>query len=643
MKPAPPAVSVVIVNYNGGPFMTPCLESLPAGVETILVDNGSTDGSAEAAVERWPSIILLKNPGNYGFSRAVNRAVERATGRYVCLLNNDARLSPDALRILSDYLDAHPDVAAAGPQLYRENGKRRHSFAEFPSLASAFINKSLLRLVAPATFPSKNQEFAEPRDVDSLIGACMMFRRELFRTLGPLDEGYFLFLEETDWCLRARRAGWKIMLVPAAKVVHILGLTRQLVRVRARIEYTRSLFRYFRRVRPISYPFLRLFFPIRSLVEFVFQTLGIFLPKVRRRWQETSAVLGWQLCFTPRSWGLSPAIDPKVLHLRDGTFVVEEHGEAFNQFDDKRRTCKTIKDFRWKRTLLYPAGGRSYFIKIYKVPGWGKRIKNLLLGSRARREWELSLEVQRLGIPQAPAIAMREGGDETWVAIEKLDDWAQLQATLFAAADRRRLCVDYGRFCRRLHEAGIWQYDFNPTNVLVKDGEFKLIDFERMKVYPAAVPLGARLQSLAKMNRVSSISRTDRLRFLKGYLGAVKSEVEAWPSTAREILRRFATQVDHDVDRSERRCLDENRDFGAFDLGEWRGHYRKKRGGPGVTLDEVRTLAEGSPESYRFEPAGDAIVEWQKANRRAKEGGPTPVAVIVKRSSSEGKIAFPKV
>jgi Ser/Thr protein kinase RdoA (MazF antagonist) len=237
---------------------------------------------------------------------------------------------------------------------------------------------------------------------------------------------------------------------------------------------------------------------------------------------------------------------------------------------------------------------------------------------------------------------MREGGDETWVAIEKLDDWSQLQATILAASDRRRLCSDYGRFARRLHEAGIWQYDFNPTNVLVKDGEFKLIDFERMKIYPSAVPLGVRLKSLAKINRIPSVSRADRLRFLKGYLSASQEESKAWKSTAKELLRLFDAQVDHDVDRSERRCLDENRDFGAFDLGEWRGYYRKKRDGPGVTLDEVRTLAEGSPEAFRVEPAGDAIAEWQKANRRAKEGGPTPVAVIVKRSSSEGRIAFPK-
>src|SRR6185295_1298734 len=126
------------------------------------------------------------------------------------------------------------------------------------SLASAFVNKSLLRLVAPGSFPSKNQEVTEPREVDALIGACMIVRRTLIDQIGDLDEGYFLFLEETDWCLRTRRAGWQIFLVPAAKAVHILGRTRQMVRIRGRIEYTRSLFRYFRRVRPISYPFLRL-------------------------------------------------------------------------------------------------------------------------------------------------------------------------------------------------------------------------------------------------------------------------------------------------------------------------------------------------------------------------------------------------
>lgn len=635
---ATPAVSVIVVNYNGGAFMTPCLESIPAGTETILVDNGSSDGSSDAAAARWPSIVLLKNPGNYGFARAVNRGMAVAKGKYLCLLNTDARLSPDTLAILADYLDKHPDAGMVTAQLYRENGKKRHSFAEYPSLAGAFINKSLLRLVAPGKFPSKNQDVKEPREVDTLIGACMMLRREVVRQIGPLDEGYFLFLEETDWCLRAQRAGWKMVLVPDAKAVHILGLTRQLVRVRARIEYTRSLFRYFRRVLPASYPFLRLLFPVRSLVEFAFQTLGVFLPKVRKRWQETGAVLGWQLCGSPRRWGLSGAIDWKVVELRDGTRVVEEHMEAFNDFDGKRRAAKTIKDLNWKRTLLYPAGGRTYYIKIYKVPTFAKRIKNLLLGSRAAHEWTMSQAVHELGIPQAPIVAVRETGDETWVAVEKLDGWAQLQETILAAADRRRLCLEYGRFARRLHDVGIWQYDFNPTNILVKDGEFRLIDFERMRIYPRAVPTAERMQSLAKMNRIPAVSKTDRLRFLKGYVDSVKVEREDWKPIAKEILRRFGAQIERDLDRSERRCLDENRDYGAFEAGEWRGHYAKRT----LTIEQAKALANGGDGACRWEPAADAIGAWQKANRRAKEGGPAPLAVLVKRSSAEGKIAWTK-
>jgi hypothetical protein len=645
-KPVEVTVSVVVVNFNGGEFTPACLESIPAGAETIVIDNGSKDGSPDAIAEKFPSILLLRNGANLGFARAVNQGVARSRGRYVCLLNNDARLAPDTLSTLAAYMDAHPDVGMTAPQLMHEDGRRQHSFDNFPSLATAFLNKSLLRILAPARYPSKKQEFTEPREVESVIGACMMVRRSLIERIGPLDESYFLFLEETDWCLRARRAGSKVVFVPSSKVVHLQGKTRDKARVRGKIEYTRSFFRYFRKNCPGSSPFLRAFFPVRNLVEFLFQTLGLFLPKVRRRWVETASVLGWQLCGCPRGWGLSMGIDPKFITLRDGTRVQEDHAGAFNNFDDKPRASKKeIKDLNWKRTLEYTDGGKVYLIKIYKSPTWDRRLKTFLLGSRARHELAMSHGVHLRGIPQAPVVAMREGGGQDWVAIEKLGDWAQLQATLLATADRRRLCAAYGRFARRLHDAGIWQYDFNPTNVLVKDGEFLLIDFERMKLYGAAVPAGERMQSLAKMNRLSGISRTDRLRFLKGYLGSVVVEWDMWKQAVKEILERHAAQVAHDLDRSERRCLDENRDFGAFEVGEWRGHYRKKRDdrAGGLSLDEARALAEASPDGYRFEPASDAIAEWQKANRRASEGGPAPLAVILKRSSSEGRIAFPRV
>jgi GT2 family glycosyltransferase/tRNA A-37 threonylcarbamoyl transferase component Bud32 len=639
-------VSVVVVNFNGGEFTPACLESIPVGTETIVVDNGSTDGSADALAAKFPPITLIRNAANLGFARAVNQGVARSRGRYVCLLNNDARLSPDTLSTLAAFMDADPNVGMTAPQLLHEDGRKQHSFDNVPSLATAFLNKSLLRLLAPGTYPSKNQDFREPREVESVIGACMMVRRSLVERIGPLDESYFLFLEETDWCLRARKSGSKVVFVPSSNVVHLQGKSRDKARVKGRIEYTRSFFRFFRKNRNgAGYLLLRLFFPLKNLFELVFQTLAIFLPGVRRRWVETAAVLGWQLCGAPRSWGLSMGIDPKFITLRDGTQVQEEHAGAFNNFDEKpRSTKKVIKDLNWKRTLEYTEGGKTYFIKIYKSPTWGRRLKVALFGSRARHELAMSRGVHLRGIPQAPVIAMREGGGLDWVAIEKLEGWSQLQATLLASPDRRRLCASYGRFARRLHNAGIWQYDFNPTNILVKDGEFLLIDFERMKLYEKAVPAESRLQSLAKMNRIPSLSKTDRVRFLKAYLGASSLELQHWKEAARDILRKYMAQVGRDIDRSERRCLDENRDFGAFEVGEWLGHYRKKRSDRegGLTLEEVRILAEKSPDLYRFEPAADAIAEWQKANRKASEGGPTPLAVILKRSSTEGKIAFPR-
>jgi tRNA A-37 threonylcarbamoyl transferase component Bud32 len=385
-------------------------------------------------------------------------------------------------------------------------------------------------------------------------------------------------------------------------------------------------------------------FGCKLAFEFLFQTLGLFLPKVRRRWVETAALLGWMSCLQPRSWGLSMGIERKWITLRDGTRVLEEHAAEFNDFDSKRRQTKVLKDLNWKRTLEYNAGERTFYIKIYKAPTWQRRLKFFFFGSRAHHELTMSRGVYQRGIPQAPVVAMREGGQENWVAIEKLSDWSQLQATILAAPDRRRLCRRYGRFARRIHDAGISQYDFNPTNVLVKGDEFKLIDFELMRLHPCAPPEEKRLHSLGKMNRIAGISRTDRLRFLVGYLESVAQERRDWKRIARRILELHVTQVDHDLDRSERRCLDENRDYGAFEAGEWRGYYLKKRAERpgGLTIDEAKALAVGEAPACRVEAAADPIAEWQKANRKAKEGGPAPLAVLYRASPKEGKIAFPR-
>ncbi len=639
-------LSVIVVNFNGREFTPACLESIPAGIETVVVDNGSSDGSPDEIAARFPKATLLRNRGNRGFAAAVNQGRAASRGRYLCLLNNDARLSPEALPEVVAWMDAHPDVGMAAPQLLHEDGRKQHSFDNFPSFATVFLNKGLLRLLFPARFPSKRQEFAEPRDVESVIGACMIVRRELIDRIGGLDEAYFLFLEETDWCLRAWQAGSRVVFLPGAKVVHLQGRTRDKVRFRARIEYTRSLFTFFRKNRPVANAFVRLLFPLKSLLETVFGLLGLVSARGRRRWAETAALLGWQLCGCPRRFGLSTASEPSYLTLRDNARVLEEHMEAFNDFESKTKQQKLVKDLKHKKTVEYAAAGRTYLVKMYKLDTAARKLKAALLGSKARRELDASIELERRGIPAVRVVAMRDSGDPRWVACEKLEGWAQLQETLLSEATppavRRRLCVEYGRFARLLQDRGVWQYDFNPSNVLLRDPELLLIDFERVKLKGRALPEPERLYLLGKMNRLPRLSRTDRLRFLRGYVGAHREETKRWKAIVAEILRRGGEQEELDSDRAEDRCVAENRDYGAFAIGERVGHYlkaRPERAVAGVSPEELQGLVEGKG-AYRAVESEQAIEEWRRANRGAREGGAVPLAVVVRKGARQGRVVY---
>ena len=129
-------VSVIIVNFNGRELTPACLESIPEGVETIVVDNGSTDGSADDLESRFPKIKLIRNGANRGFAGGVNVGIAHAGGEHVCLLNNDARLESGALETLTAFLDERSDVGMCAPQLLHEDGRRQHSFANFPTLAT---------------------------------------------------------------------------------------------------------------------------------------------------------------------------------------------------------------------------------------------------------------------------------------------------------------------------------------------------------------------------------------------------------------------------------------------------------------------------------------------------------------------------
>jgi len=309
-------LSICMLAYNGIEFTLPCLESIgPATgrlqVETILVDNGSRDGSPDAVAKRFPWVRLVRNTQNCGFSIAVNQGLELATGRHMLVLNNDTRLVPGCLEAVVDFMDRTRDAGIVTPQLIYDDGRLQNSIANFPSFAEIFIGKTILRVLFPKRYPSKLQTFDKPTEVETVVGAAMFVRRDVVEKVGGIDEGFFIFFEETDWCLRSFRSGWKCYLLPEAKIVHHQGQTVNRAHVRKRIEYTRSLFRYFRKNYPGLSSWLRLLFPVKTTVEAGFSLLAVLLTlglsaRAKRRCVEKWGSLWWQIRGCPEDEGLRP-------------------------------------------------------------------------------------------------------------------------------------------------------------------------------------------------------------------------------------------------------------------------------------------------------------------------------------------------
>jgi len=233
-------VSVILVNYNDGPHLEACLESvrttIPSGREIILVDNASTDGSADRAAAFFPEVRLIANPTNVGFSRANNRAVGESRGEFLLFLNTDTVLAPGAVEALLKEAGKDLEVGAAGPALIRGPGRYQVSFGRRVNFPSQFLQKAVVNPYRKAQL-----RFArKTRPVGWLSAACLLCRREAFAAVGGFDERFFIYFEDIDLCLRMRKAGWKLLYVPAAEVVHEGGATTAPRRGLSRLEYRRS-------------------------------------------------------------------------------------------------------------------------------------------------------------------------------------------------------------------------------------------------------------------------------------------------------------------------------------------------------------------------------------------------------------------
>jgi hypothetical protein len=229
-----PDLTIIVVSYNTRSIIGDCLQSIPPGAgdvrhEVIVVDNASPDGSAVLVAEHFPDVRLIRNAGNVGFAAANNQAIVESSGRYIVLLNADTVVKPAALQALVRFMDAHADVGYCGPQLINPDGTHQPSARRFPTVFSEALSLCGLHKRLPSSRHCLNLHEKYGSDeafrTDWVTGACLVVRREVMEQVGLLDDSFFLYFEETDWCLRMSRQGWQGWYVPAGTVIHYGGFS----------------------------------------------------------------------------------------------------------------------------------------------------------------------------------------------------------------------------------------------------------------------------------------------------------------------------------------------------------------------------------------------------------------------------------
>ena len=225
-----PDVSVIVVSHEHAAYLKGCLDSLTpplqvVSTELFVVDNRSSDRSAELVRTGYPWVRLIENAERQGFAANNNRVIRKSRGRHVLLLNPDTEMLPGALDRLVAYMDREPRVGLCGPQLVYPDGRVQLSCRRFPTLSSVLARRTPFRAFLRTSDMNRHHlmadtDHASNRPVDWVLGACLMVRRELLHTVGLMDEGYYLYVEDIDWAQRATKAGWEVTYYPEARVIH---------------------------------------------------------------------------------------------------------------------------------------------------------------------------------------------------------------------------------------------------------------------------------------------------------------------------------------------------------------------------------------------------------------------------------------
>jgi GT2 family glycosyltransferase len=261
-------LSICLVNLNTKALLSDCLKSVRANThavrfEVIVVDNDSRDGTVEMVRDEFPGVQLIVNDHNTGFTRPSNQALRASQGKYALLLNNDTLILPNALDCLVEFMERHPEAGICGPKVLNRDGtlqkQCRRSFATPWDLFCYFSGLSTLfpksRLFGRYLMTYQNENATH--EADAISGSCMLIRREVMNQIGLLDERFFAYQEDADYCFRAKRAGWKVYYFPGAQIVHYGGMGGSRVNpYRSIIEWHKSYFQYYRKNLASRYFFL---------------------------------------------------------------------------------------------------------------------------------------------------------------------------------------------------------------------------------------------------------------------------------------------------------------------------------------------------------------------------------------------------
>lgn len=251
-------LDIVLVNYNSTEELLRCLESIRGALDTaqatiVVVDNASTD-SWQQVTAAYPFVHLIRNAENKGFASAVNTGIRQGTAPYIVLLNPDTLVPPGFFRGALEVMDRHPGVAILGPKILDPDGATQGSARAFPTpLTALFGRTALLTRLFPNNPLSRRNILSgaaddrEARPVDWVSGACMVVRREALGRIGPMDEQFFMYWEDADWCKRAWESGWTVLYDPTLSLTHEVGISSRTNPIRSAFEFHRSAFKLYRK------------------------------------------------------------------------------------------------------------------------------------------------------------------------------------------------------------------------------------------------------------------------------------------------------------------------------------------------------------------------------------------------------------